>query len=127
MKRSTDRILTTHAGSLPRPVDLLAMGEAMQDGKPVDAATYEARLAQAVDTVVREQVERGIDIVDDGEFGKPGFATYVNERLSGFEVDSERSGRNPWARSREALAFPDYYAETAGTRAHPVRLMCTGP
>ncbi len=74
MKRSTDRILTTHAGSLPRPVDLLAMGEAMQDGKPVDAATYEARLAQAVDTVVREQVERGIDIVDDGEFGKPGFA-----------------------------------------------------
>src|SRR5260370_1798992 len=113
MKRSTDRILTTHAGSLPRPPDLLAMGEAMQDGKPADAAAYDARLAQAVDIVVREQVERGIDIVDDGEFGKPGFVAYVNERLSGFEVDPGRSGRNPWAASREALALPDYYAATA--------------
>ena len=111
MKRSTDRILTTHAGSLPRPVDLIAMGDAMEDGKPVDAVAYEARLAQAVGMVVRDQVERGIDIVDDGEFGKPGFVAYVNERLSGFEVDPERSGRNPWARSREALSFPDYYAE----------------
>src|SRR6266436_1009160 len=127
MKRSTDRILTTHAGSLPRPVDLLAMGKAMQDGKPVDAAAYEAQLAQAVGTVVREQVERGIDIVNDGEFGKPAFATYVNERLSGFEVDPERSGRNPWARSREVLSFPDYYAATAAAGPHPVRLMCTGP
>jgi len=127
MKRSTDRILTTHAGSLPRPVDLLAVGEAMQDGKPVDAAAYEARLAQAVDIVVRQQVERGIDIVDDGEFGKPGFVAYVNERLSGFEVDPERSGRNPWARSREALSFPDYYAETTEAGSRRVRMVCTGP
>ena len=110
MKRSTDRILTTHAGSLPRPADLLAMGEAMQDGEPVDAAAYEARLAQAVDIVVREQAERGIDIVDDGEFGKPGFVAHVHERLSGFEMDPNRAGRNPWARSREAQSFPDYYA-----------------
>ena len=127
MKRSTDRILTTHAGSLPRPADLLAMGEAMQDGEPVDAAAYEARLAQAVDIVVREQAERGIDIVDDGEFGKPGFVAYVDERLSGFEVDPNRAGRNPWARSREAQSFPDYYAETAAAGAYPVRMMCTGP
>jgi 5-methyltetrahydropteroyltriglutamate--homocysteine methyltransferase len=126
MKRSTDRILTTHAGSLPRPADLLAMGEAMRDGEPVDAAAYEARLAQAVDMVVREQVERGIDIVGDGEFGKPGFVAYVSERLSGFEVDPDRLGRNPWAGSREALAFPDYYAETAAAGAYPVRMVCTG-
>jgi 5-methyltetrahydropteroyltriglutamate--homocysteine methyltransferase len=127
MKRSTDRILTTHAGSLPRPADLLAMGEAMQNGEPVDAAAYGARLVQAVDTVVREQAERGVDIVDDGEFGKPGFAAYVGERLSGFEVDPKRSGRNPWARSHEAQSFPDYYAETAAATPHPVRMVCTGP
>jgi len=127
MKRSTERILTTHAGSLPRPVDLIAMGEAMQDGKPVDAAAYEARLTQAVDIVVREQVECGIDIVDDGEFGKPGFVADVGERLSGFEVDPERSRRNPWAGSREARSFPDYYAETTEAGSYPVRMVCTGP
>jgi 5-methyltetrahydropteroyltriglutamate--homocysteine methyltransferase len=127
MKRSTDRILTTHAGSLPRPADLLAMGEAMQDGEPVDAAAYEARLAQAVDVIVREQAERGIDIVDDGEFGKPGFVAYVGERLSGFEIDPKRSGRNPWAGSREARSFPDYYAETTEAAPYPVRLVCTSP
>jgi 5-methyltetrahydropteroyltriglutamate--homocysteine methyltransferase len=127
MKRSTDRILTTHAGSLPRPADLLAMGEAMKNGEPVDAAAYEARLAQAVDAVVREQAEHGVDIVDDGEFGKPGFVAYVGERLSGFAVDPKRSGRNPWAGSREAQSFPDYYAETAAAGAYPVRMVCTGP
>jgi 5-methyltetrahydropteroyltriglutamate--homocysteine methyltransferase len=127
MNRSTDRILTTHAGSLPRPADLLAMVKAMQDGEPVDAAAYEARLAQAVDMVVREQVERGIDIVGDGEFGKPGFVAYVSERLSGFAVDPKRSGRNPWAGSREARSFPDYYAETTTAASYPVRMVCTGP
>src|SRR6266446_2433925 len=127
MKRSTDRILTTHAGSLPRPVDLIAMGEAMQDGKPVDAAAYEARLTQAVDIVVRAQVECGIDIVDDGEFGKPGFVADVRKRLSGFEVDPKRSCRNPWAGSREARSFPDYYAETTEAGSYPVRMVCSGP
>ena len=127
MKRSTDRILTTHAGSLPRPADLIAMGKAMRDGEPVDAAAYEARLAQAVDIVVREQAERGIDIVDDGEFGKPGFVAHVHERLSGFEMDPDRAGRNPWAGSREAQSFPEYYAETAAAGSYPVRMMCTGP
>jgi 5-methyltetrahydropteroyltriglutamate--homocysteine methyltransferase len=127
MKRSTDRILTTHTGSLPRPADLLAMGEVTRDGEPVAAATYEARLAQAVDIVVREQAERGIDIVNDGEFGKPGFVAYVSERLSGFEVDPKRSGRNPWAGSREARSFPDYYAETTAAASYPVRMVCTGP
>jgi len=127
MKRSTDRILTTHAGSLPRPADLVAMGEAIQDGRPVDAASYEARLAQAIGIVVREQAEHGIDIVDDGEFGKPGFVTYVNERLSGFEVDPELTSRNPWAGSCEARSFPDYYAEKARAGSHRVRMVCTGP
>jgi 5-methyltetrahydropteroyltriglutamate--homocysteine methyltransferase len=127
MKRSTDRILTTHAGSLPRPADLVAMAEAMQAGNPADTATYEAGLTQAVGALVREQAERGIDIVSDGDFGKPGFLTNVSERLSGFEVDPRRAGRNPWARSKEAQAFPDYYAEAGGTGPHPIRMVCTGP
>src|ERR1700761_880737 len=96
MKRSTDRILTTHAGSLPRPADLLAMVEAKQDGKPVASARYEARLTEAVGQIVRRQAEIGIDVVDDGEYGKPGFVNYVNDRLSGFSLDTERTGRNPW-------------------------------
>src|SRR5262245_17243834 len=127
MKRSTDRILTTHAGSLPRPADLLAMGEAMQDGEPVDAVAYELRLKQADVEIVRKQAELGIDIVDDGEFGKPGFVSYVNERLSGFEVDPERTGSNPWAGSREVKSFPEFYAETARSRSRHVHMVCTGP
>jgi 5-methyltetrahydropteroyltriglutamate--homocysteine methyltransferase len=61
------------------------------------------------------------------EFGKPGFVAYVSERLSGFEVDPVRSGRNPWASSREVLSFPDYYAETAAAGSYPVRMVCTDP
>jgi 5-methyltetrahydropteroyltriglutamate--homocysteine methyltransferase len=126
MKRSIGRILTTHAGSLPRPADLLAMGEV--NGK-ADAAAYEARLAQAVGEIVRKQVELGIDVVDDGEYGKPGFVTYVNERLSGFEIDTERTGRHAWAGSREARAFPEFYAAAAAAQsgAPHVHMVCTGP
>jgi 5-methyltetrahydropteroyltriglutamate--homocysteine methyltransferase len=126
MKRSTGRILTTHAGSLPRPADLLAMGEA--NGK-VDAAAYEARLAQAVGEIVRKQAELSIDVIDDGEYGKPGFVTYVNERLSGFEIDTERTGRHAWAGSREARAFPEFYAAAAAAQpgARHVHMVCTGP
>ncbi len=127
MKRSTNRILTTHAGSLPRPGDLLAMGEARQDGKTVDPAAYEARLTEAVAEIVRRQADLGIDVIDDGEYGKPGFVTYVNERLSGFEVDRERTGRHPWAGSREAKSFPEFYAETAGAGSRHVHMVCTGP
>ena len=126
MKRSTERILTTHAGSLPRPADLLAMGEAQQDGKPVDRV-YEARLSEAVGEIVRRQADLGIDIVDDGEYGKPGFVTYVNDRLSGFEIDRDRTGRNPWAGSREARSFPEFYALSPHAGSRHVHMVCTGP
>jgi 5-methyltetrahydropteroyltriglutamate--homocysteine methyltransferase len=122
VKRSIERILTTHAGSLPRPADLLAMSEADR-GK--DA--YEARLSEAVGDIVRKQAELGIDIVDDGEFGKPGFVTYVNERLSGFEIDPERTGRHAWAGSREAKSFPEFYAAAAQSGARHIHMVCTGP
>jgi 5-methyltetrahydropteroyltriglutamate--homocysteine methyltransferase len=127
MKRSTDRILTTHAGSLPRPADLLAMVEAQQDGKPVDSARYAARLTEAVGQIVRRQAEIGIDIVDDGEYGKPGFVNYVNDRLSGFSFDAERTGRSPWEGSREVKSFPEFYAQTAGSGSRHVHMVCTGP
>jgi 5-methyltetrahydropteroyltriglutamate--homocysteine methyltransferase len=126
MKRSTERILTTHAGSLPRPADLLAMSEAQQDGKPVDKV-YEARLSEAVGEIVRKQADLGIDIVDDGEYGKPGFVTYVNDRLSGFEIDRDRTGRNPWAGSREARSFPEFYALSPHAGSRHVHMVCTGP
>src|SRR5215471_6579320 len=84
MKRSTERILTTHTGSLPRPDDLLAAlgAENTQASSGV--------LARAVKDIVRKQVEVGVDIVNDGEMGKPSYATYVKDRLSGFE-GSEKS------------------------------------
>ncbi len=84
MKRSTERILTTHAGSLPRPPDLTRMMWDLIDGKPVDEAALRARVREAVAEVVRRQREVGIDIVSDGEMSKVGFSNYVMQRYSGF-------------------------------------------
>jgi 5-methyltetrahydropteroyltriglutamate--homocysteine methyltransferase len=84
MKRSTERFLTTHTGSLPRPDDLIKMMYAREEGVPVDADALARRVASAVEEVVRKQVEAGIDIVDDGEMSKPSYATYIKDRLSGF-------------------------------------------
>ena len=126
MQHSISRILTTHAGSLPRPADLLDTLLAREQGKPVDEAAYGARLPGAVQEIVDKQVELGIDIVDDGEYSKPSFVTYVNERLGGFEPDADTPNRSPWAGSREALAFPEFYAAGhVGSRQR--RTVCTGP
>jgi 5-methyltetrahydropteroyltriglutamate--homocysteine methyltransferase len=84
MRRSTDRFLTTQTGSLPRPDDLVRTMYAREEGVPVERAALERRVAQAVDEVVRKQVDAGIDIVDDGEMSKPSYATYVKDRLAGF-------------------------------------------
>ena len=81
-----NRILTTHVGSLPRPHDLLDMMKARLSGAPYDRAAYDARVRDAVSDVVGKQLECGIDIVADGEQSKPGFFTYVRERLKGFEA-----------------------------------------
>jgi 5-methyltetrahydropteroyltriglutamate--homocysteine methyltransferase len=124
MKRSTDRILTTHVGSLPRPPDLLDMVQAT-GAAAFDQPANAARLAAAVNEIVQKQIELGIDIVDDGEYGKPSFVSYVNERLGGFEVDTSPSP-GPWAGSREALSFPEFYGEThVAARQH--HMVCTGP
>ncbi|MSQ73650.1 MAG: epoxyalkane--coenzyme M transferase [Betaproteobacteria bacterium] len=84
MKRSSERFLTTHAGSLPRPDDLIRMMYAKEEGVPIDRAALAARIAAAVGEVVRKQAAAGVDIVNDGELSKPSYATYVKDRLNGF-------------------------------------------
>jgi 5-methyltetrahydropteroyltriglutamate--homocysteine methyltransferase len=123
MQRSSERILTTHVGSLPRPPDLLAMVQA--NGADFDAPANAARLRAAVNEIVKKQIELGIDVIDDGEFGKPSFVSYVNERLGGFEVDPSPSP-SPWAGSREAASFPEFYGEAhVASRQH--HMVCTAP
>jgi 5-methyltetrahydropteroyltriglutamate--homocysteine methyltransferase len=127
MKRSTDRILTTHAGSLPRPADILQMIRAKARGEPVDEKKLAARVKEAVTEVVRQQADVGLDVIDDGEFGKPSFVTYVRDRLGGLEAYGVRP--NAWLSSREAVSFPDYYKaqESASPRARQVQMACTSP
>jgi 5-methyltetrahydropteroyltriglutamate--homocysteine methyltransferase len=108
IQQNTDRIQTTHIGSLPRPHHLLDLMKAKFAGQPFDQNKYEELLAKAVNDVVRKQVECGIDIVTDGEFSKPGFFTYIQERLQGFEA---RPGQKLKLFEKEVAAFPEYYAE----------------
>jgi len=84
MNRSTERFLTTHTGSLPRPEDLIRTMYAKEEGVPVDRAALAARVRDAVAEVVGKQVQAGIDLVNDGEMSKPSYATYVKDRLAGF-------------------------------------------
>jgi len=84
MKRSTERFLTTHTGSLPRPDDLIRMMYAKEEGVPVDAAALSQRVAAAVAEVVGKQAAAGVDVINDGEMSKPSYATYIKDRLSGF-------------------------------------------
>jgi 5-methyltetrahydropteroyltriglutamate--homocysteine methyltransferase len=130
MKRSTDRILTTHVGSLARPGDLLDLMKARAAGGPNDEATFGSRVKGAVADSVRAQLDSGIDVVSDGEQSKTGFFAYVTQRLSGFQA---RPGgpRNRW--EPEVREFPEYYeqyfaqAMTGGAVAPIVPLVCTGP
>ena len=84
MKRSTERFLTTHTGSLPRPDDLIRMMYAKEEGVPVDPAALGARVRAAVAEVARKQADAGIDLINDGEMSKPSYATYIKDRLNGF-------------------------------------------
>jgi len=84
MQRSTDRFLTTHTGSLPRPDDLVRMMYAKEEGVPVEREALAARIRSAVADVVRKQAEAGVDLVNDGEMSKPSYATYIKDRLNGF-------------------------------------------
>jgi 5-methyltetrahydropteroyltriglutamate--homocysteine methyltransferase len=120
MKRSTERILTTHTGSLPRPPDLTAMLEALDGGGAFDEAAFEARVRRAVAEIVRRQVEAGVDVVNDGEQGKVGYSTYVRHRLTGFGGQSAVPSRADWADFPEAAA-------RAERRSAVARPSCNGP
>jgi len=130
MKHSTDRILVTHVGSLPRPKPVLDLMKAKLTGQPYDAKTYDAEIRDAVAAIVKRQVESGIDIVADGEMSKAGFFTYVRTRLKGFE---ERPNEKFVAFVDEVSHFPEYYKEYFAramfgvTVAPAVPLYCVGP
>ena len=119
MKRSTDRIRTTHTGSLPRPPRILETLHAQADGRPYDKAAHQSTLREQVFDIVRRQVEAGIDVVSDGECSKPSFRAYLTERLGGFQARIPEGGvpvpgpADP--QGRDARMFPDYYE---GVREH---------
>jgi 5-methyltetrahydropteroyltriglutamate--homocysteine methyltransferase len=123
MKISSNRILTTHVGSLPRSqavVDLLFKRE---QGHPYDQNEFDNVMAQAVSETVRKQVEVGIDIVSDGETSKSGYATYIKDRLTGF------SGDTPRQIARDLKDYPEFrsrMAAFAGKQGFQ-RQSCTGP
>ena len=136
MKRSTDRIRTTHTGSLPRPAAMLGALRARFEGRPVDESAYEAALSQHVRDIVRKQVEAGIDVVSDGECSKPSFRAYLAERIGGFEPRVPKGGipvpgpADP--NGRDATLFPEYYrsVQEHSPFAHAVRVApraCVGP
>jgi 5-methyltetrahydropteroyltriglutamate--homocysteine methyltransferase len=110
VKRSADRILTTHVGSLPRPADLLAMNDAKANGRDVDPAAWSARVKSAIAEVVRQQLDAGVDIVNDGELSKSSWSSYVNERLGGF-AESVSRGQGSLAKGRDKKAFQEFYDE----------------
>jgi 5-methyltetrahydropteroyltriglutamate--homocysteine methyltransferase len=115
MKRSSNRILTTHVGSLIRPPRLLELARAQQNGEPVDARAYEQCLKDSVAEVVRRQAQAGIDIVNDGEFGKStSWSLYALKRVSGFELLPIQPGTDPFARGADRERFKEFYAELEG-------------
>ena len=130
IQQNTDHIQTTHIGSLPRPHALLDLMKAKFTGQPFDADKFETLLAQSVNDVVRKQVDCGIEIVTDGEFSKPGFFTYIQERLEGFEA---RPGQKMKLFVQEVAAFPDYYKEyfktamMGGAIVALAPVVCVGP
>src|SRR5712692_9249775 len=125
MKRSTERILTTHTGSLPRPDDLVQLMIAREQGKPVDATLLTESVRNAVADVVKHQVAVGIDIISDGEMSKIGFANYVKDRLTGFDGES-----NPFV-AQDVLDHPDLrvrmFRRNEGSESRYFTPACTGP
>lgn len=130
MKRNTDRILTTHVGSLARPERQLELLFAKELGQPYDVDEFEMSTRESVDQIVAQQVETGIDVVCDGEQGKSSFVTYAAERLSGFSPRTG-GGEDLWVHSRESIAFPEFYEAHRKAReglvAKKTKLICSGP
>src|ERR1700754_2384296 len=124
MKRSTERILTTHVGSLPRPDDLIRTMFAKQEGVPVDPVALERRTRSAVAETVAKQVNAGVDVVSDGEMSKPSYVTYVIDRLDGFGGES-----HPLETYADLADFPVLHRKVFGDPGRSRRRLpaCDGP
>src|SRR5215831_11496083 len=134
MKHSTDRVLTTHVGSLPRPPDLLQFLESREAGRAFDQSAFDACLGAAVRDIVERQVAAGIDSVCDGELGKISYTFYVRHRLSGITAyrggDNDRPPQS--AAHRDLLDHPDFMQRLNQTRitswfTREAVPCCTGP
>ena len=123
MKLSTERFLTTHTGSLPRPADLTRTMFAKEEGVPVDVEALSAQIGGAIDIAVARQIDAGIDVVNDGEMSKPSYATYVKDRLSGFE------GTGQPLVYQDLVDFPALATRVFGDpgRSRRQTPACTGP
>jgi 5-methyltetrahydropteroyltriglutamate--homocysteine methyltransferase len=122
MKRSSDRILTTHTGSLPRPADLVSMEEGHDQRGLQNTQRFEEQVKAAVREIVLKQVQGHVDVVNDGEASKVSCATYVTERLTGFEGESR-----PTRTQVDAAAFPEFYQERGMNPNALQRPVCSGP
>jgi 5-methyltetrahydropteroyltriglutamate--homocysteine methyltransferase len=123
VKRSTDRILTTHTGSLPRPPDLIKTMFAKEEGVPVDRDALAERVRAAVADVVEKQARAGVDVVNDGEMSKPSYATYIKDRLDGF------GGESHPLTYQDLVDFPELAKKVFGDpgRSRRKTPACTGP
>ena len=122
MQLSNDRILTTHVGSLPRSEKVFKLVFAKEDGKNINKIEYDEIIAEAVKEVVKKQDEAGIDVVSDGEQSKISYATYIKDRLNGFEGDSPRNT------PKDLEEFPVFSARASKSGGVPSykRPRCTG-
>jgi 5-methyltetrahydropteroyltriglutamate--homocysteine methyltransferase len=133
VKRSSERILTTHQGALPRPAGLRELVTARNQEQAYDEAALAAAVPRAVAEVVQQQLDCGVDIPNDGELSKPGFSEYVRERITGFEVREFQPGEGPPVRTisaRDRKEFGDYFAALGGRAQIGFRqrhVFCTGP
>jgi 5-methyltetrahydropteroyltriglutamate--homocysteine methyltransferase len=130
LQQNVDRVRTTHIGSLPRPHDLLDLMKAKFNGLAYDQKLYQETITRSVAEAVRRQAECGIDFVTDGEFSKPGFFTYIQERLEGFEARPDQKIK---LFQQEVAAFPEYYAQyfkeamMGGAIVKLAPVVCVGP
>src|SRR5262245_31065599 len=126
MKRSTERILTTHTGSLPRPPDLVAAVEGRDQRQLRDNPAFNGQVRQAVSEVVRKQAAVGVDVINDGEMSKSGFSAYVTERVTGFDGPSR-----PMPPLIEMSLFPEYHQSVAALETRSTNIhgypACNGP
>jgi 5-methyltetrahydropteroyltriglutamate--homocysteine methyltransferase len=124
---STDRILTTHAGSLPRPTDLRDMVLARSRGDAYDQGAFDQRLKSAVAEIVRHQIACGLDSINDGELSKSNFTDYVQARIAGYESRPAEARRRLEITARDRTKFPDYFESTSNPRARLQSAKPTAP